>query len=304
MKVFIEQSGEKNKKNVFDKKTGKISKTVNFHLTYPYPYGYILDTKSDDGENLDCYVITKKKLGTCSVVEANPIGMAEFFEDGQADHKILVVLKDENYKIDNEVKKKLTYFSDHFFDNRPAKKFFNGKFLGKTEAEKLINKTSIFTYKNYSPKYEKLFEKIKNKILKLSKKKLEIEHIGSTAVKNLGGKGIIDISIGIKKWDEADKILKILKKLGFKHFHPIENGDLFASTKAQCDEGDYHVHISLVDSKKYKEVIAFRNFLRRHPAEAKKYARLKKEILKKCDGNRKQYKKLKNKYFLDFSSKK
>ncbi|MCX6766737.1 MAG: GrpB family protein [Candidatus Moranbacteria bacterium] len=56
---------------------------------------------------------------------------------------------------------------------------------------------------------------MKRKILCLSANKLEIEHIGSTAVKSLGGKGIIDISIGIKKWKDADEIIKILKKIGF-----------------------------------------------------------------------------------------
>src|SRR3989344_854330 len=137
----------KNKKNIFDKKTGKLLKTVDFHLTYPYPYGYILDTISDDGDNLDCYIITEKKLEACSIVEAKPIGMAEYFEDGKADHKILAVLINDNNIIDNEVKKRLNYFSDHFFDNRPKKKFSNGKFLGKAEAEKFIKKSSIFTYK-------------------------------------------------------------------------------------------------------------------------------------------------------------
>ncbi len=67
MHVCIEQPGEKNKKNIFDKNSGLI-KTVSFHLTYPYPYGYIVDTLAPDGDELDCYVITDKKLQAGSII--------------------------------------------------------------------------------------------------------------------------------------------------------------------------------------------------------------------------------------------
>ena len=109
MKVFIEQPGEEKKKNIFDKKTGKLEKTISFHLTYPYPYGYILDTLSDDGDNLDCFVITDKKLETGSIVECEPIGMLEQFEDGRADHNILAILKGDSKQVDDEAKEKLLY---------------------------------------------------------------------------------------------------------------------------------------------------------------------------------------------------
>jgi inorganic pyrophosphatase len=54
MKVFIEQPVQENQKNVFDKKTGSFLRTVPIKLTYPFPYGYILDTLVEDGDNLVC----------------------------------------------------------------------------------------------------------------------------------------------------------------------------------------------------------------------------------------------------------
>ena len=138
MKVFIEQPGEKNQKNVFDKETGRFLKTVRIDVTYPYPYGYILGTLAADGDELDCYVITDKKLETASVVECDPIGMVEWFEDGEEDHKILAVLKGEEYAVTEEVKAKITGFANHFFDNQPGKQKKLGRFLGVTEAQKLI----------------------------------------------------------------------------------------------------------------------------------------------------------------------
>ena len=61
MHVFVEQTTEENKKNIFDKNSG-LFKTVPFRLSYPYPYGYILNTLAPDGDELDCYIITNQKL--------------------------------------------------------------------------------------------------------------------------------------------------------------------------------------------------------------------------------------------------
>ena len=154
-----------------------------------------------------------------------------------------------------------------------------------------------FSYKKYSARYKTLFEEMKSRILAEVGDKIIVEHIGSTAVHGLGGKGIIDISIGIKKWSEALAINKTLKKLGFTHFHEIENHGLFASTKAQCEEGDFHVHISRIGTKRYKRTLAFRDFLRQNPAEVLRYDKLKSDLFRKSQDNRQIYKEMKNKYF-------
>ena len=143
MKVFIEQSGEKNQKNVFDKITGKFIKVVSINVTYPYPYGYILGTLAADGDELDCYVITDKTLETESVAECEPIGMVEWFEDGKEDHKILAILVDEEREVDEEAKKKIIDFALHFFDDRPDKRYHMGNFYGKEEAIKLLDAARV-----------------------------------------------------------------------------------------------------------------------------------------------------------------
>lgn len=155
-----------------------------------------------------------------------------------------------------------------------------------------------FEYKIFSSGYSKKFEEMKNKILNSSSnKKLEVEHIGSTSIKNLGGKGIIDISIGIKKWSEAKNILRILKKLGFKHFHDTENYSIFVSTISRCEENNFHVHISRIGTKRYERTIAFRDYLRKNPELAKEYSKMKKDAFKKSSQDRNMYKKLKNEWF-------
>lgn len=55
-----------------------------------------------------------------------------------------------------------------------------------------------YVFRRYNSKYELLFNKEKAKLKKILPK-AKIEHVGSTAVKGLGGKGIIDISIIVPK---------------------------------------------------------------------------------------------------------
>lgn len=143
MKVFIEQPGEKNLKNVFDKATGKFLKAVHIDLTYPYPYGYIRDTLAADGGELDCYVITDKKFKTGSIIECEPIGVVEWFEDGEEDHKILAVLGGDKNEVTEEVRRKITEFAEHFFDDKPDKECHQGEFLDKVAAQDLLSKSSV-----------------------------------------------------------------------------------------------------------------------------------------------------------------
>lgn len=143
MKVFIEQACENNKKNVFDKETGGFLKTVDIDMTYPYPYGYILETIADDGDNLDCYVMTDQKLEMGSIVECDPVGMVEWFEDGEDDHKILATLQGHEYEVTEKARRKITNFAEHFFDDQPDKKYRMGEFLGKERAVELIKKATI-----------------------------------------------------------------------------------------------------------------------------------------------------------------
>lgn len=156
-----------------------------------------------------------------------------------------------------------------------------------------MSKLKIFPY---SPKFPKIFEKEKERISK-TVKNIEIHHIGSTAVPGLGGKGIIDIMIGIKDWKEAKNIIKKLRRLSFIHIHPQKNGRIFLSRDPnETKIGEAHIHIVKKESKTYKELLNFRDYLRKHPLEIKKFFNLKLKWLKGTKGERVKYFKLKAVY--------
>jgi len=101
MKVFIENEADSNQKNLYNEKTLEYKKTVTVSRKYPYPYGFVLNTTSGDGDNLDCFIITDKKLKSGQVVECEPIGLMEQIETAwgqtggnieEEDHKMLAIL--------------------------------------------------------------------------------------------------------------------------------------------------------------------------------------------------------------------
>lgn len=52
-----------------------------------------------------------------------------------------------------------------------------------------------YVFRPYDPIFPKLFIKEKNRLKKFLGRTVLIEHVGSTAIPGLGGKGIIDIAI-------------------------------------------------------------------------------------------------------------
>ena len=142
IKVFIENEAGLDQKNLYDEKTLEYKKTISVSRKYPFPYGFILKTTSGDGDNLDCFIVTDQKLKQGQVIECEPIGIMEQFEDEdrKEDHNVLAKISVENIIIDDEIKNILTEFVLHVFDHRPGKIVKVGRFLGKEEAEKYIGK--------------------------------------------------------------------------------------------------------------------------------------------------------------------
>jgi len=143
MKVFIENEAGSNRKNLFNEKTLEYKKTVEVSRKYPYPYGFVIETTSGDGDNLDCFVLTTRTLKTGDIVDAEPIGMFEQIEDGKEDHKILATINREDVSITEELKSVFKDFTENVFSHRPGKTISIGRFLGKEEAENLIAKSKI-----------------------------------------------------------------------------------------------------------------------------------------------------------------
>jgi len=148
----------------------------------------------------------------------------------------------------------------------------------------------------YSSEFPKKFDRVKKKMYKAFGKKLDIHHIGSTAVPGLAGKGIIDVLIGVKNWKEGREIVKKLRHIGFNHVHPKEKGRIFLSNRKETKFGNVHIHIVRKKTKQYSDMLNFRDYLIKHKAERKKYFETKIRLSEKVKKDREKYRILKGKY--------
>ena len=135
VRVFIQNEAGTNRKHYHDEKTLALKRVVEVSKPYPFPYGFILDTTADDGWNVDCYVLTDRRLRTGEIVECEPIGLMEQVEDGHEDHNVLATLAGESRTVDVETQADLTAFSLNVFGHVDGKRMQVGRFLGRAEAE-------------------------------------------------------------------------------------------------------------------------------------------------------------------------
>ena len=95
MKVFVEAQAGSPDKYDYNEQTLEFKGIRTAVAPYPYPYGFICGTLTPEGDGIDCYLITQSSLEPGNTVECEPIGMLEFFEGDELDHKIIAVLGSE-----------------------------------------------------------------------------------------------------------------------------------------------------------------------------------------------------------------
>lgn len=141
IKVFIENEADSDQKNIYNEKTLEHKKTYTVSRKYPFPYGFILNTTSGDGDNVDCFILTQQPLKTGQTIECEVVGMMEQVEDGKSDHNILASLPEDQIVINEKVKNELTDFVSHVFDHLPNKLIKVGAFLDQVAAKKFIRQS-------------------------------------------------------------------------------------------------------------------------------------------------------------------
>jgi inorganic pyrophosphatase len=121
VRIFIENEAGSRRKNTFDEATLVHLRSAEVSAAYPYPYGFVLGTRGDDGDAVDCFVLTAEPLRSGTTVECEPIGLMEQIEDGEIDHKVLGVLPGGAVTLDDVVINKLTEFVMTVFAHIPGK---------------------------------------------------------------------------------------------------------------------------------------------------------------------------------------
>ncbi|MDD4187718.1 MAG: GrpB family protein [Bacilli bacterium] len=160
-------------------------------------------------------------------------------------------------------------------------------------------KVGEVSLESYNPAWKDDFLKEKENLVKLMNgTALTIEHIGSTAIPGLSAKPIIDISVGVNKLTDFNKVKE--KFLNFpysiKEDSPI---DEILIRKGSVNNRTHFIHVMEIDSPRYKNTLLFRDYLNSNKDELLKYENLKKELAEKYHDNRIMYTSSKNDYISD-----
>lgn len=146
--------GGKNKYEL-DKETGmlRLDRVLYTATHYPANYGFIPRTYADDNDPLDVLVLCQEDIEPLTLVECYPIGVLIMVDSNQRDEKIIAIAKKDpflnNYNDISELPEHISSEIKHFFEvykQLENKKTEVEEFLGRTEAEKIIEK-SINSYK-------------------------------------------------------------------------------------------------------------------------------------------------------------
>ena len=127
---------------------------------------------------------------------------------------------------------------------------------------------------NWIYEFEKLkayFQKILNNLI------MSIEHVGSTSVYGLAAKPIIDIDVVIKDYNNFNNIKSRLKKYGYYYEGElgIKDRHAFRYDENRNKFMAHHLYVCPENSDELKKHIAFRDYLRLHKDDMKKYSEIK-----------------------------
>ena len=115
-----------------------------------------------------------------------------------------------------------------------------------------------------------------------------IEHVGSTAVPGLPAKPVIDLDVVIATLAELPEVISRLATLGYLHEGDlgITGREAFASPAATPAR---HLYVCTADSRELARHLAFRDYLRTHPGQARTYAKLKRSLAAQFRSDRDAY---------------
>jgi inorganic pyrophosphatase len=153
--VFVEIPQGSSIKYELDKQSGVIMvDRFNYtSMTYPFNYGFIPQTKAEDGDPIDVLVLSSQSVAPGTVIPSRPIGMLEMEDEAGIDTKIIAVPTakvdpffqhiNDITDIDKATTAKIKHFFDHYKEIEPGKWVKTKNFLDKKMAEETIKKALV-----------------------------------------------------------------------------------------------------------------------------------------------------------------
>jgi inorganic pyrophosphatase len=148
--AVIEIPKDSNIKYEIDEETGIlfVDRKLYTSMTYPFNYGFIPQTKEEDGDPIDVLVLSNDQYSPLSVIRSKPIGVLIMEDEEGKDSKIIVVPHnkidtsyskfDEIEQIDKDILDKIKHFFEHYKELEKDKFVKVVDWKNKTYAEKIV----------------------------------------------------------------------------------------------------------------------------------------------------------------------
>lgn len=119
---------------------------------------------------------------------------------------------------------------------------------------------------------------------------VDAQHIGSTSIKSIQAKPIIDIAVGVSSFDKLMDCNDRLQEHGIVYRGQDQpDQHLYVCGDFQRDIRTHHIHAVLYGAKAWTDYLNMRDYLNAHEEEAMKYSRLKEELANQYPNDREAY---------------
>lgn len=144
---------------------------------------------------------------------------------------------------------------------------------------------------DYDPRWPELFAEEAERLRQAMGEGLAaVEHVGSTSIPGLSAKPVIDILVGVRALGEGEQAVPALNALGYECRG--ENGipgRLFFRKGLVQGRRTHHLHMVEPGHEQWVSMLLFRDHLRAHPDEARRYEALKHDLARQFRDNRRAY---------------
>ena len=120
---------------------------------------------------------------------------------------------------------------------------------------------------------------------------VDIQHVGSTAVRHIKAKPILDIAVGVRSFDALSEAFQRLNTSGIYKSakHAVPNDILYVIGDYASDTRTHHIHIVGFGSPEWCNYINLRDYLNACPERAAAYEKLKMELAERYPDDRVAY---------------
>lgn len=131
----------------------------------------------------------------------------------------------------------------------------------------------------YDERWQHAFDITKKELKKCLKlQDVQIEHIGSTSIKGIQAKPVLDILIGVENIDALDEALfKALRSVGFYRLKVERPNEIVCAkfTDTSFETKTHFIHIVDYEKEKWHQMLFFRNYLNANEEIKQQYQDLK-----------------------------